>query len=97
MKPGFKEDAERAALLRRLTLAENFETAEIDLSIAAATETTIVNPFRLSGRVPRQWIIVDDRGAGFLKKGLADWTSDRLSFRNVSATDAVDATVLLFR
>lgn len=97
MRSGVKESAERATQLRRLTFEDNFESAEVELSIAASTEVTITNPFRRSGRIPSKWIIVDDRGSGILKKGSATWTVDLLSFQNVSSLSTVDATVLLLR
>lgn len=97
MKPGFKEIGERGALLRRLTFKDNFESAEVELTIPAATEITVTNPFRNSGRVPGKWLLIDDRGIGIIKRGTAAWTVDTLSFLNASSTDEVDATVLLLR
>lgn len=97
MKSGFKETGERAGQFRRLTFADNFESAEIELAIPAGVELTVTNPFRNSGKVPGKWIIVDDRGLGILKRGTAKWTVNTLSFLNASSSDSVDATVLLLR
>lgn len=78
-----------------LSFEDNFETFSDSLTLAAGTEGSIVNRLR-DRAVPREWLIVDREGNGLLTRGSATW-GDRLSFKNISSTSPVTATIRFFR
>jgi hypothetical protein len=92
--PGRKESPERAIGFRRLSFANNFNGAIIDVTIPAGTEITVANPFR-SGKVPTSYIITSDRGDGIIKRGDATWTAETLSFKNISGSSDAAASILV--
>lgn len=81
--------------VRKLTFDDNFESKTVTVTLTAGGTAKVVNPFPV-GVVPSEWFVVDRIGAGGVMRGPDPWGTE-LSFEETSGTDAVTATVRLFR
>lgn len=95
---------ELAAVLRELrsglsslTFSDNFESFEVELEIAAASESEVRNQFR-GGVIPSRWIAVrKDQYGIYVCDGDTEWTKDYVYLKNTHATQAATLTVVFFR
>lgn len=84
-----------SAILRRLSFENNFECREVDVTIPAASEVSVRNPFR-GGRVPSHYLIVSQTGGGNIRKGPTAWDANYLYFKNHHAVDSTSGTIKVF-
>lgn len=80
-------------VLRQLTFADNFESFEVDVTISATSEVTILNQL---GFIPSRYVVFSMEGDGSVRKGATEWTSAIVTLRNPDASD-VTAKVGFFR
>lgn len=81
-----------ASGLSRLTLNDNLEGTEIEISILSGTETEIRNPLNF---IPTRYIILGKTGNSTISRS-GTWTSDFLYFTNHGVEDTT-ATIFLMR
>jgi hypothetical protein len=78
--------------LRKLTFGENFQSFEVEVTIAAGAEQEIRNLLR--DTVPTKRIIV--RGnSNEVVYGDTEWTTDFVYLKNIGASDATATVVFL--
>ena len=83
---------ELGAGIYKLSFADNFQSFEKDITIAAASESQIRNelPF-----IPTRYIIVNQSGNGLITRETA-WTKDYLYLTNNGAVE-VNATIVFLK
>lgn len=80
--------------LTKLSLNDNFESFESDVSIAAGQELEIRNEL---DAIPSKWIIINNSGNSYLiEKGTTEWTLDFVYLMNNGGSTA-SATILFLK
>lgn len=81
---------------KKLNFADNFDTFEVQLTIAASTELPIRNQLR-SGLIPTKWFIIrGDQYSINVADGPTSWTSSYVYLKNYGGSDTT-LTVLFMR
>lgn len=85
---------ELAVGLRNLSFADNFDSFQTEVTIAANTEKQIRNQLT---KPASSYIIVRKSNGSEVADGPTEWTSDFLYLKNYDATNAVTVTVIFFK
>jgi len=80
--------------LRNLSFADNFQSFEITLDIAANTEEKIRNQLTF---IPSGYIIKKQIGDAIVTAGTTDWDENFLYIKNHDATNSATITIIFIR
>lgn len=79
--------------LRRLTIRNNFEGFEVDVTIGSSSDVTVRNQLSF---IPTRYIILSQTGNGLITKSSTPWTTNFIYFTNNGATQ-VEAKIFIMR
>ena len=80
--------------LSRLDLVENFDSFEVEATIAANTEAAIRNE---ATYIPSRMLIVKQTGNALVTAGDAAWTTNYLYIKNHDSTNSATVKIVFFK